>query len=365
MSSQYTPGVYEYMKIAILAPPYLSVPPKKYGGTEKIVSLLSDGLVDKGHDVTLFATGDSLTKAKLVSIYPQELGNSGLKKDNGLLPLIHYTECFRRQNQFDIIHNHGQYLAMFLSEFSKTPVVHTIHGSFYPGEVDEEKRKVLSFFKHHRFISISNNQRGGLPDLNFISTVYNGIDIDQFTYTEKPKGQYLLWVGRIVEKKGPLPAIETARRLKIPLVIAAAIDPADMRYYEEIIKPHIDGKQISFIGEINHHTSDELYGNALCTLFPITWHEPFGLVMIESMVCGTPVVAYNIGSVPEVIEEGKTGFIVEKESGIDGLEHAVKKITEIQRGNCRSHVLEHFSKETMVNGYLEAYKKVLGISIRC
>lgn len=349
------------MKIALLAPPYLSIPPKKYGGTEKIISLLSDGLVEQGHDVTLFATGDSFTKAKLVSVFPRGLGNSGLKKDDGLLPLIHYTECFRRQGQFDIIHNHGQYLAMYLSEFSKTPVVHTIHGSYYPGEIPEEKRKVLSVFRHHNFISISNNQRGGFPDLNFISTVYNGIDINQFTYTEKPKGEYLLWVGRIVAKKGPLPAIETAKRLEIPLVIAAAIDPIDMPYYEEIIKPLIDGKKISYIGEINHHSTDELYGNALCTLFPITWHEPFGLVMIESMVCGTPVVAYNIGSVPEVIEDGKTGFIVEIKSGVEGLVHAVKKISEIQRGDCRSHVLENFSKDAMVNGYKEAYKKVLGV----
>jgi len=141
------------MKIALLAPPYLSVPPKKYGGTEKIVSLLADGLVERGHDVTLFATGDSLTRAKLVSVFPSELGNSGLKKDDGLLPLIHYTSCIKKTLDFDIIHNHGQYLAMFPCDFSLVPVVHTIHGSYYPGEVPEEKRKVLEFFKHHHFVS--------------------------------------------------------------------------------------------------------------------------------------------------------------------------------------------------------------------
>src|SRR3990167_7770448 len=154
------------MKIALLAPPYLSVPPKKYGGTEKIVSLLAGGLVELGHDVTLFATCDSQTRAKLVSVFPEGLGNSGLKKDDGLMPLIHYTECLRRQKEFDIIHNHGQYLAMFICEFSRTPVVHTIHGSYYPGEIPEEKRKVLQTFKKHNFISISDNQREGMSDLN-------------------------------------------------------------------------------------------------------------------------------------------------------------------------------------------------------
>ena len=154
------------MKIALLAPPYLSVPPKAYGGTEKIVSLLADGLVDHGHDVTLFASGDSATRAKLHSIFPKELGNSGLNKGSALMPLLHYKECFKMASDFDIIHNHAQYLPMFLADFVKTPVVHTMHGSFYPGEVPEEKRKILSSFKNHYFISISDNQRGGMPELN-------------------------------------------------------------------------------------------------------------------------------------------------------------------------------------------------------
>lgn len=349
------------MKIALLAPPYLSVPPKAYGGTEKIVSLLADGLVDLGHDVTLFATGDSRTRAKLASIYPEELGNSGFNKDLPYLPLIHYNECFRRADEFDIIHNHAQYLAMFQAQFCKTVVVHTIHGSYYPGEIPEEKRKVLEVFKKHNFVSISDNQRGGMPDLNFAGTVYNGLDIDKFDYIEKPKGDYLLWVGRIVAKKGLIEAIETAKILKFPLVIAAAIDPADRPYFEKEIKPHIDGKLISYIGEITHETSSGLYGNALATLFPITWHEPFGLVMVESMACGTPVVAYNYGSVPEIVENEKTGFIVDSEIGVVGLVHAVREIGRIQRGDCRARVIDKFSKEKMVSGYNDVYKKILKI----
>ena len=346
------------MKIALLAPPYLSVPPKRYGWTEKIVSLLADGLVERGHDVTLFATGDSLTRAKLVSIFPEELGNSGLKKDDGLLPLINYSNCVKHSKEFDIIHNHGQYLAMFATDASSVPVVHTIHGSYYKGEVPEEKREVLKFFSGNKFVSISDNQRGGFPELNFVGTVYNGIDLSKFTYNEKPRGDYILWVGRIVAKKGVMEAIQTAKEVNIPLVIAAAIDPADMPYYEREVRPHIDGKLVSYIGEINQHSSDELYGNALCTLFPISWHEPFGLVMVESMACGTPVVAYNIGSVPEIITHEKNGFIVEIESGVDGLVHAVRRTGEIKRGDCRLHVENNFSAEKMVIGYENIYKKL-------
>ncbi|OGG07936.1 hypothetical protein A3D05_00080 [Candidatus Gottesmanbacteria bacterium RIFCSPHIGHO2_02_FULL_40_24] len=348
------------MKIALLAPPYLSVPPKAYGGTEKIVSLLADGLVERGHDVTLFATGDSQTRAKLVSVFAEELGNSGLAKGSALMPLLHFRECFRRAGEFELIHNHAQYIPMFLAELVKTPVVHTMHGSFYPGEVPEEKRRILETHKKQPFISISDNQRKGLPDLNFIGTVYNGLDVSEYTYVEKPRGDYLLWVGRITEKKGPGLAIEVAKRVKRQLVIAAAIDPVDVPFFEREVKPWIDGKQVNFVGELTHKTLDGLYGNAYCTLFPISWHEPFGLVMIESMICGTPVVAYNMGSVSEVIEDGKTGYVVDPASGADGFVHAVYEIDRIQRGDCRARVIEKFSKETMVSGYESVYKKILG-----
>lgn len=352
------------MRIALLAPPYLPVPPVGYGGTEKIVSLLADGLVEKGHDVTLFATGDSLTKAKLVSIFPKALGNSGLTKHDALLPLQHFAHCFRQASQFDIIHNHAQYLAMFLADFCPTPVVHTIHGSFYEGEVPQEKRDVLHMFARHNFVSISNNQRKGLSELNYVGTVYNGLVPEEYTYNENPQGQYLLWVGRITEKKGPAAAIEVSKRMKIPLVIAAAVDPLDKPYFDAIVKPQIDGKLITFVGELTHETLDHLYGNAMATLFPIHWHEPFGLVMIESMACGTPVVAYDMGSVSEVIKDGKTGFIIPLGAGIEGLMHGVGRVETLQRGDCRLRVSELFSKETMVNGYISVYKRILDKSLK-
>lgn len=348
------------MKIALLAPPYLSVPPKAYGGTEKIVSLLADGLVERGYDVTLFATGDSLTKAKLVSIFPDGIGNSGLVKNSPFLPLLHYEYMFKHAGEFDLIHNHAQYMPMFLADFVKTPVVHTMHGTMYHGEIPEDKRKTLLNFKHQRFISISQDQRRGFPELNFVGTVYNGLNVSEYNYVEKNRGDYLLWVGRINKKKGPEDAIEAAKILNKQLVLAAAIDPVDMPYYEVEIKPKIDQKNVYFVGEILHSTVDKLYGNAYATLFPISWHEPFGLVMIESMACGTPVVAYNAGSVPEVIKDGKTGFVVDPDSGVDGLVHAIRETDRIQRGDCRSRVVENFSKDKMVEGYIEVYKKILG-----
>lgn len=347
------------MRIALVAPPYLSVPPKGYGGTEKIVALLADGLVGRGHDVTLFASGDSMSRAKLMSIFPVAIGNSGLAKGDLLLPLLHYHEVLANQNEFDLIHSHAQYVGLFVFDRVEIPVVHTWHGSFYPGEVPESKRQVLSAFPGANIISISNNQRGGMPSLHYVATVYNGLDQGEYPYIQKPKGQYLVWVGRITKKKGPLPAILAAKQLGMPIQLAAAVDPIDQAYFESAILPEIDGTSVLFHGELSHKDLMDLYGNAMATLYPITWHEPFGLVMIESMACGTPVVAYNSGSVPEIIEDEKTGFVVDGAGGIDALARAVKNISSIDRSMCRARVVSHFSSETMIGRYEEVYEKIL------
>ncbi|MCL5114107.1 MAG: glycosyltransferase family 4 protein [Patescibacteria group bacterium] len=365
------------MKIAQLAPPWISVPPTGYGGTEMIVHYLTEELVRRGHDVTLFASGDSKTKARLSSVFKSAIGNSGELKNQPLNPLLHYIECFEQASKFDMIHNHAQYYAMFLADLVKTPVVHTIHGSFSKEDVPQaDKRQTLKKFKDHNFVSISNSQRRGLNILNYVATVYNGIDISEFPFSSK-KGEYLCWMGRITQKKGPVDAVETAKILKMKLKISGAVDPIDREYCETVLKPLIfDQKNnglIEFKEEIKREEKALLYRDALCTLYPIRWEEPFGLVMAESMSCGTPVIAYNYGSVPEIIKDGVTGFIVDpddeprsmkgsfiiKKQGIEGLVEAVKRIKEIDRAACRRHIEENFTIERMVDGYEKVYHEII------
>lgn len=346
------------MRIAQLAPPYLPVPPKQYGGTERIVSLLTEGLVARGHDVTLFASGDSITSATLSSVYPAALGNSGLNKGDDAKPLAHYHACYARASEFDIIHSHGQYLSVPGAEGLRTPVVFTWHGSFYPGETAEEKRALLQKYKHLRYISISDNQRGGLPELHYVATVYNALDVHAYAFS-RHASDYLLWVGRVSPKKGALDAIRVAKSLGIRLEMAAAIDPIDRPYFDEQIKPHIDGERVVYHGEVGHDALVELYGGAVATLYPISWHEPFGLVMVESMACGTPVIAYNMGSVSEIVRDGLNGFVVDASAGIDGLCAAVKRITEIDRVACRADVKVRFHTDRMVLDYEKAYETII------
>ncbi len=343
------------MKIALLAPPYLPVPPVGYGGTERIVHYLAENLVKRGYDVTLFASGDSKTTAKLFSTFPKSLGNSGEIKNKPLYPLLSYIDCFSRASDFDIIHNHAQYYAMFLADLIKTPVVHTIHGSFAKGEVPEDKRMALERFRDHFFVSISFNQRESLPDINWVDTVYNGIDISKYPFSSR-KGDYLLWIGRITAKKGPVEAIKVAKSLGMKLKIAAVIDPIDQDFFKKEVLPLIDGKLIEFVGELSEEEKGHIYSRACCTLYPIHWHEPFGLVMVESMACGTPVVAFEMGSVPEIVVDGKTGFIVEDTSQMI---EAVKKIDKIDRAVCRKRVEEKFTIDKMVEGYEAVYREVI------
>ncbi len=347
------------MRVALLAPPYLPIPPLGYGGTEKIVSLLADGLVEEGHDVTLFASGDSHTKAKLISLFPKNLGLDAISTKSIYLPLLHYRNCLKYQKEFDLIHSHAQYLGLFVMEQASIPVVHTWHGSYYKGEVQEERRMVLASFKDSNFISISNNQRGALPELNYVATVYNSLDVNEYKFNNSPK-ERLLFVGRINDKKGPMDAIKVAKYLNIPLTMIGQVDVVDQEYFDNVIKPEINTSLITFIQEqMGHNEMSKFYQEALCTLFPISWHEPFGLVMIESMASGTPVIGYNMGSVSEVVSHGKTGFVIDSKMGIDGILEAFKKIKTIKRLDCRIRVETLFSKQKMVKDYVEVYKKLL------
>lgn len=349
------------MRIAQLAAPWIAVPPKGYGGAERIVYFLTEELVRRGHKVTLFATGDSKSSGQLSPFFPKALGNDGTYKSaHPFMSFLQCSSCFERAAEFDVIHNHLQYQTLFFTDFVKTPVVHTLHGSFNINEVAEDRRLTLSKFKHQDFVSISNAQRANLPDLNYIATVYNGIKIEEFEFSFE-SGNYLAWLGRITPKKGVTEAIKVARALGMKLKIAAFIDPVDRDFFEKEVKPLIDGRFIEFVGELDSRGKSDFLKNALCVLFPISWHEPFGMVMVEAMTTGTPVIAFNFGSVPEIVINGVTGFVVEN---IGEMIEKVKEIGKIDRGKCRKHVEDNFTVEKMVKGYEEVYEKILDRSLK-
>src|SRR4051812_19422581 len=289
----------------MLAPLAESVPPALYGGTERVVSLLTEELVQRGHDVTLFASGDSQTAATLVSVCPRGLRLDPEVKDFAAYTLIALGEAYRRAAEFDVIHNHNDYPAFAMARLAETPTVTTTHG-----RLDlEEVRLLYDFFPEQKLISISHEQQQWLPRANWVGTVHNGVAVDHFRLRQKP-GDYLVFLGRISPEKRPDRAIEIARDVGMRLVMAAKIDPADQDYYEHAIAPMIQSSPlIDFIGEVNEAEKDALLGGAYAYLFPIDWPEPFGLTMVEAMATGTPVIAYRAGSVPEIVTHGVTGYV--------------------------------------------------------
>ena len=342
------------MKIAQVSPLWERVPPTGYGGTELIVSLLTDELVRRGHEVTLFASGDSETLAKLESCCPQALRGAG-KNDAEIstYQTQQLRQVYTRADEFDLIHAHVDHLAFTHVDLVKTPTVHTTHFTIYP-----DTEPLWHDARHQNFISISDSQRYTDPKLNYVATVYNGINTSIFPFYEKPKDPpYLAFLGRIVPDKGPHLAIEIAKRTGLTLKMAGKVYlPEEVEFFEETIKPLIDGEQIQFVTEINHEEKCELLGGALATLFPITWKEPFGLVMAESMVVGTPVIATIIGSTPEIIADGKTGFLCQD---VDQCVAAVERIKEIDRHTCRDHAVGNFGVKRMVDNYEAVYQKIL------
>lgn len=339
------------MRIAQVSPLWESVPPAAYGGIELVVSLLTDELVRRGHEVTLFATEDSQTLARLAGIHPH-----GLRLDNVQEPsvyeLLELTQVYQRAQEFDIIHSHVGFPALAFAPFVKTPTVHTLHGNF-----TADNQKLFRQGRSQSFVSISNAQREPRLGLNYVATVYNGIDSSLHRFYPQPsETPYLAFLGRISPEKGTHHAIEIAKSSGWTLKLAGKVDRVDVDYYEQAIKPHIDGEQIQYLGEANHDQKNFLMGNAVATLFPITWREPFGLVMVESMAAGTPVIALELGSTSEVIDSGKTGFLCQT---IDECVAALDRIREIDRGACRRHVEQKFGVEQMVNGYEAVYQKIL------
>jgi glycosyltransferase involved in cell wall biosynthesis len=338
------------MRIAQVAPLYERVPPALYGGTERVVSYLTEELVQRGHDVTLFASGDSVTRARLTAATAKALR---LDRDAGdmLSPhVIELARVFERADEFDVIHCHVDYLAFPFGRLVRTPTVHTLHGRL-------DVPHLVPLFHHFNdvpLVSISDAQRAPLRELPlaWVRTVYHGLPLSAFPFSPDG-GRYLAFLGRISPEKRPDLAIAVAKEVGVPLKIAAKVDPVDRDYFERDIAPLLDHPLVEFIGEIGDAGKAAFLGGALALLFPIDWPEPFGLVMIEAMACGTPVIARGCGSVPEIVDPGRTGFVADT---LDDLVDAVKRVDTIDRAACRHHAEERFSVERMANDYEAVYR---------
>jgi len=344
--------VEKIMRIAQIAPLWERVPPPAYGGIELVVSRLTDELVRRGHEVTLFASGDSQTLARLQSVYPQAFRlNPAGNTDYYTYELLQLSQVYEQAAEFDIIHSHVGCTALPFAQSAKTPTLHTLHGALTPDSL-----KLFSHYAQQAYISISNAQHQ--PELNYLATVYNGLDIQDYPFWSRPQEPpYLAFLGRLSPEKGPHHAIAIAKETGWPLKMAGKVDKVDRAFFEQEIAPHIDGKQIQYLGEATHAQKVELLGNAAVTLFPITWQEPFGLVMIESMATGTPVLGMALGSVPEVIAHGKTGFVCQS---VAEMVSYLPEALDLDRQACRDHVASSFSVARMVDGYEAAYQKLLG-----
>ena len=337
------------MKIAQIAPLWERVPPFRYGGIELIVSLLTDELVHRGHEVTLFASGDSVTTGVLKSVHKQALRLDSNIKEPALYEQLMLSEVYQNAHQFDIIHSHIGCAALPYSSFVKTPTVHTTHGIFTP-----DNEKLFQKFAHVPYISISEAQREPRLGLNYVHTVYNGIDTTTYSFQPTPaEPAYLAFVGRLSPEKGPLEAIKIARASGYPLKMAGKIDAVDRVFYREQLEPQIDGDQIQYLGEVSHEQKVALLELATVTLFPITWREPFGLVMIESMATGTPVIGMGLGSVPEVIAHGKTGFVCHS---LAEMVQSIPEAIKLDRQTCRDYVINHFSVQSMTDEYEKVFQ---------
>jgi glycosyltransferase involved in cell wall biosynthesis len=334
------------MRVAMLAPISWRVPPRHYGPWERVVSLLTEGLVERGVDVTLFATADSVTQAHLDAVCPRPL-----EEDPSLDPKVweslHIANAFEKAAAFDLIHNHYDFLPLTYSGLVTTPIVTTVHGF----SSDRIKPVYRRYAERSAYVSISNSDRD--PDLPYVATVYHGIDLSEFTPREQA-GRGLVYLGRIHPDKGVAEAIAVAEAVGLPLAIAGIVH--DRAYFDREVAPHVDGDRVRYVGSLGAADRDELLGSALALLHLVEFAEPFGLSMIEAMACGTPVIARRRGSVPEVVDEGITGFVVDD---VAGAVEAVRRVGALDRRAVRAKVAERFSRDRMVDDYMRVYERVL------
>ncbi len=343
------------MRIGLIAPLWETVPPRTYGGTELVVHLLACELVREGHDVTVFASGDSACEeqsgALLRACSEKPLRESGLGQGEAVFyELAMLEDVFAEADRFDILHNNIGYQALPFARFVKTPLLTTLHGVFKPPVM----RRFFERYDDLPYVSISDYQRQGSPGLNYVATVYHGLPVNDYEADFSPEGKnYLAFLGRLSPEKGVHHAVRVAQETGLPLILAGKIDPADADYFREVVAPEIDGRRIRYIGEVNHAQKVELLKNAWATLCPVTWPEPFGLVLIESMACGTPVLALRDGSIPEVIAHGETGWI---SRSVEEMIAHVERIGELDRQDCRRRVETHFSVRRMTAQYVDIYE---------
>jgi glycosyltransferase involved in cell wall biosynthesis len=339
------------MRIAQVAPLYESVPPKYYGGTERVVSYLTEELVRQGHEVTLFASGDSETKARLVAACQRSLRLDKHCIDHLAHHIVMLERVFQEAPEFDIVHFHVDYLHFSMSRRQQITHVTTLHGRLDIPDLFP----LYQEFRDMPVISISDVQREPLPWANWQATVYHGLPADLYRFRAQP-GSYLAFLGRISPEKRVDRAIEIAKRVQIPLKIAAKVDRVDRKYFKSVIEPLLRDSLVEVVGEIGDREKDEFLGNAYALLVPIDWPEPFGLVMIEAMACGTPVIAYRGGAVPEIMEEGHTGFIVEE---LEDAVEAARRIPKLSRTRCREVFEQRFTASRMANDYVRAYERLI------
>jgi glycosyltransferase involved in cell wall biosynthesis len=337
------------MRIAQIAPLQIAVPPEDYGGTERCIYNLTEALVKLGHDVTLFATGDSRTSARLVSSLPKAI-KFDPSVDVPAVHLEHLSRIYQQADQFDVIHSHLDFYTLPFTQLTRTPTVLTMHGRLDT----PEWMRIFSHYRDVNYVAISNSQRSQIPHLNWVATIHHALDLNRFTFYPD-HGEYLAFVGRMSPEKRPDRAIEIAKMTGIPLIMAAKVDHKEQEYFDTVVKPLLKHPLIEYIGMVGEERKQELMGRALALLVPIDWPEPFGMVFIESLACGTPVLTCPCGSVPELLQDGVSGYIC---SSVEDLAEAVFRVRELSRQRCRAYVHKRFDISKMALEYVNAYARI-------